>query len=80
MVPFPIFFQHYCLVYGQLKWQKSSFRGSSQIFFLSNFPFVNLQMKSKFESVRPIKSCTESMKTIFDFEKSGSDVVVNGRI
>ena len=30
--------------------------------FLSNFPFVNLQIKSKVESLRPIMSCTQSMK------------------
>ena len=27
--------------------------------FLSNFPVVNLQMKSIVESLRPIKSCTK---------------------
>ena len=29
------------------------------IFFLSNFPFVNLQITSIGESLRPIKSCTQ---------------------
>ena len=32
--------------------------------FLSKFPFVNLQIKSIVESLRPIKSCTQSMKKI----------------
>ena len=27
--------------------------------FVSNFPFINLQMKSIVESLRPIKSCTQ---------------------
>ena len=58
---------HNCFVYGKLKLQKSSFRGSSQI--LSNFPFVNLQIKSIVESVRPIMSCTQSMKKISDLLK-----------
>ena len=30
--------------------------------FLSNFPFVNLQIKSIVESLRPIMSSTQSMK------------------
>ena len=30
--------------------------------FLSNFPFVKLQIKSIVESIRPIMSCTQSMK------------------
>ena len=30
--------------------------------FLSNFPFVNLQIKSIVESLRPINSCTQLMK------------------
>ena len=28
-------------------------------YLLSNFPFVNLQIKSIVESLRPIKSCTQ---------------------
>ena len=30
--------------------------------FLSKFPFINLQIKSIVESLRPIMSCTQSMK------------------
>ena len=37
--------------------------------FLSNFPFVNLQIKSIFESLCPIMSCTQSMKIISDLLK-----------
>ena len=38
--------------------------------FLSNFPFVNLQIKPIVESLRPIKSCTQSMKKISDLLKN----------
>ena len=41
---------------------------SSQV--LSKFPFVNLQIKSIVESLRPIKSCTHSMKKISDIIKN----------
>ena len=34
--------------------------------FLSNFRFVNLQIKSIVESLHPIMSCTQSMKTFHD--------------
>ena len=34
--------------------------------FQSNFQFVNLQIKSIVESLRPIMSCTQSMKKISD--------------
>ena len=37
--------------------------------FLSKFPFVNLQIKSIVESLRPIMSCTQSMKKISDLQK-----------
>ena len=47
---------------------KSSFRGSSQGFF--KFPFVNLQIKSIVESLRPIMSCTQSMKKMSDLLKN----------
>ena len=36
---------------------------------LSNFPFVNLQIKSMVESLRPIMSCTQSKKKISDLLK-----------
>ena len=36
---------------------------------LSNFRFVNLQIKSIVESLRPIMSCTQSMKEISDLLK-----------
>ena len=38
--------------------------------FLSNFPFVNLQIKSIVASLRPIMSCTQSMKIISDLLKN----------
>ena len=38
--------------------------------FLSKFPFVNLQIKSIVESLRPILSCTQSMKQISDLLKN----------
>ena len=38
--------------------------------FLSNFPFVNLQIKSIAERLRPIMSCTQSMKKISDLLKN----------
>ena len=38
--------------------------------FLLNFPFVNLQIKSIVESLRPIMSCTQSMKQISDLLKN----------
>ena len=38
--------------------------------FLSNFPFVNLQIKSIVESLRPIKLCTQSMKKISNLLKN----------
>ena len=38
--------------------------------FLSNFPFVNLQIKSIVESLLPIKSYTQSMKKISDLLKN----------
>ena len=37
--------------------------------FLSSFPFVNLQIKSIVESLRPIMSCTQSLKKISDLVK-----------
>ena len=37
---------------------------------LSHFPFVNLQIKSVVESLRPIMSCTQSMKKISDLLKN----------
>ena len=38
--------------------------------FLLNVPFVNLQIKSIVESLRPIMSCTQSMKKISDLLKN----------
>ena len=38
--------------------------------FLSKFPFVNLQIRSIVESLRPIMSCTQSMKQISDLLKN----------
>ena len=38
--------------------------------FLSNFLFVNLQIKSIVESLRPIMLCTQSMKKISDLLKN----------
>ena len=38
--------------------------------FLSNFPFVNLQIQSIVGILRPIKSCTQSMKKISDLLKN----------
>ena len=38
--------------------------------FLSIFSFVNLQIKSIVESLRPINSCTQSMKNISDLLKN----------
>ena len=38
--------------------------------FLSNFPLVNLQIKSIVESIRPIMSCAQSMKKISDLLKN----------
>ena len=38
--------------------------------FLSNFPFVNLQIKSIIGSLRPEKSCTQSMESISDLLKN----------
>ena len=38
--------------------------------FSSNFPFVNLQIKSIVESLRPIISCTQLMKKISDLLKN----------
>ena len=43
-------------------------RGSSQIFI--KFPFVNLQIKSIVENLRPIKLCTQSMKKISNLLKN----------
>ena len=38
--------------------------------FLSTFPFVNLQIKSIVESLRPIMSCAQPMKKISDLLKN----------
>ena len=38
--------------------------------FVSKFPFINLQIKSIVESLRPIMLCTQSMKTISDLLKN----------
>ena len=38
--------------------------------FLSNVPFVNLQIKSMVESLRPIQSCTQKIKKRFKFLKN----------
>ena len=38
--------------------------------FLSNFPFVNLQIKSIVESLCPIQSCTQPMNEISDSLKN----------
>ena len=38
--------------------------------FLSNFPFVNLQIKSIVKSLRLIMWCTQSMKKISDLLKN----------
>ena len=38
--------------------------------FLSNFPFVNLQINSIIGSLRPEMSCTQSMKNISDLLKN----------
>ena len=45
--------------------------------FLSKFPFVNLQIKSIVESLRPIMSCTQSMKNISDLLKNMHFLVKN---
>ena len=45
-------------------------RSEGHLRFLSNFPIVNLQIKSKVESLRPIMSCTQSMKQISDLLKN----------
>ena len=38
--------------------------------FFSKFAFVNLQIKSIVESLRPIMSCTQSMKKISDLVRN----------
>ena len=45
--------------------------------FLSNFPFVTLNIKSIVGSLRPIKSCTQSMKKISDLLKNMHFLVKN---
>ena len=49
------------IVSWKLKWQKHRL-SEGHLRFLSNFPFVNLQIKSIVESLRSIMSCTQSMK------------------
>ena len=48
-----------------------------QFRFLSKFPFVNPQIKSIVESLRPIKPCTHSMKKISDLLKNMHFLVKN---
>ena len=58
------------IVLSMESWNGKNRLSEGHLRFLSNFPFVNLQNKSIVESLRPIMSCTQSMKKISDLLKT----------
>ena len=58
-------------------WNGKNRLSEGHLRFLSNFPFVNPQIKSIVESLRPIMSCTQSMKKISDLLKNMHFLVKN---
>ena len=60
---------------NQILFPKGSVIGKNRLsegdpnFFLSNFPFANLQIKTIVESLRPIKSNTRKMKKKIRFSQ-----------